>query len=97
MRTHVVTCTDKLQDIMAQRSSQYTPNCSGVKFYIPAWLFLCQFCHAPDLQSWSLYRDDRRRINTTEMDAIRRSAGISKLDRKMNEYIREKMNAHDIG
>jgi hypothetical protein len=25
---------------------------------------------------WSLYEDDRRRINTTEMDALRRSARI---------------------
>jgi hypothetical protein len=29
----------------------------------------------------------------TEMDALRRSAGISKLDRKTNEYIGEAMNA----
>jgi len=29
------------------------------------------------------------------MDALRRSARISKLDRKTNEYIREKMNAQD--
>ena len=37
-----------------------------------------------------LCEDDRRRINATEMDALRRSISISKLDRKMNEYIREK-------
>jgi len=30
------------------------------------------------------------------MDALRRSAGISKLDRKTNEYIREKMDAQDM-
>jgi hypothetical protein len=36
---------------------------------------------------WSLYEDDRRRINATEMDALRRSARTSKLDRKTNEYI----------
>jgi hypothetical protein len=30
------------------------------------------------------------------MDALRRSARISKLDRKTNEYIREKMDAPDI-
>jgi hypothetical protein len=41
-------------------------------------------------EAWSLYEDDRRRINATEMDALRRSARISKLDRKTNEYIREK-------
>ena len=35
------------------------------------------------------------RINATEMDALRRSARISKLDRKTNEYIREKMDAQD--
>jgi len=37
-------------------------------------------------ETWSLYEDDRRRINGTEMDALRRSARISKLDRKTNEY-----------
>ena len=38
-------------------------------------------------ETWSLYEDDRRRINANEMDALRRSARISKLDRKTNEYI----------
>jgi len=47
-------------------------------------------------ETWSLYEDDRMRTNTTEMDALRRSARISKLDRKMNEYIREKMDVQDI-
>jgi hypothetical protein len=47
-------------------------------------------------ETWSLYVDDRRRINTTEMDALRRSARISELDRKTNEYIRGNMNAQDI-
>jgi hypothetical protein len=42
-------------------------------------------------ETWSLYEDGRRRINATEMDALRRSAGISKLDRKTNENIRRKM------
>jgi hypothetical protein len=42
---------------------------------------------------WSLYEDDRRRINATGMDTLRRSARISKLDRKTSEYIREKMDA----
>jgi hypothetical protein len=46
-------------------------------------------------ETWSLYEDDRRRISTTEMDPLRRSARISKLDRKTNEYIREKMDAPD--
>ena len=41
-------------------------------------------------ETWSVYEDDRRRINATEMDALKRSARISKLDRKTNEYIREK-------
>jgi len=45
---------------------------------------------------WSLYEDDRRRINASEMDALRRSARISKLDRKINEYIRGKMDAQDM-
>jgi len=47
-------------------------------------------------KTWSIYEDDRRRINTTEMDALRRSARICKLDRKTNEYIRGKMDAQDI-
>ena len=46
-------------------------------------------------ETWILYEDDRRKINATEMDALRRSARISKLDRKTNEYIREKMEAPD--
>ena len=44
---------------------------------------------------WRLYEDDRRRINGTEMDGLRRSARISKLDRKTNEYITEKMDTQD--
>jgi hypothetical protein len=44
-------------------------------------------------ETCSLYEDDRRRINATEMDALRRSAKISKLDRKTNEYIRGKIDA----
>ena len=46
-------------------------------------------------ETWSLYGDDKRRINTAEMDALRRSARISKLDRKTNEYIREIMNKQE--
>ena len=46
-------------------------------------------------ETWSLHEGDRRRINGTEMDALRRSARISKLDRKMSEYIREKVDAQD--
>ena len=45
---------------------------------------------------WILYEDNRRRINATELDALRRSARISKLDRKTNEYIRGKMDAQDM-
>jgi hypothetical protein len=45
---------------------------------------------------WSLREDDRRRINASEMDALKRSTRISKLDRKTNEYIRRKMDAQDI-
>ena len=33
-------------------------------------------------ETWSLYEDDRRRMNGAETDALRRSARISKLDRK---------------
>jgi len=36
-------------------------------------------------ETWSLYEDDRRGIDGTEMDALGRSARISKLDRKTNE------------
>jgi hypothetical protein len=46
-------------------------------------------------ETWSLYEEDRRRINVTEMVALRRSAKICKLDRKTNEYIRGK--GHDTG
>ena len=46
-------------------------------------------------ETWSLYEGDRRRINATELDVLRRSAGISKLDRKTNEYIRDKTDAQD--
>ena len=46
-------------------------------------------------ETWSLYEDDRRRINGTEMNALRRSARISKLDRKTNEYTGERMDAQD--
>jgi PIN domain nuclease of toxin-antitoxin system len=47
-------------------------------------------------ETCSLYEDDRSRINATEMDALRRSARICKLDRKANEYIRGKMDAQDM-
>jgi hypothetical protein len=47
-------------------------------------------------ETCSLYEDDRRRINATEMDALRRSGGISELDRKTNEYIGGKMDAQDM-
>jgi hypothetical protein len=46
-------------------------------------------------ETWSLYEDDSRRTNAAEMDALRRSARICKLDRKTKEYIREKMAAQD--
>jgi hypothetical protein len=45
---------------------------------------------------WSLYENGRRRINATEMAALRRPARISKLDRKTNEYIRGKMDAQGM-
>jgi hypothetical protein len=44
-------------------------------------------------ETWSLYEDGRKRINATQMDALRRSARISKLDRKTNECVRGKMDA----
>jgi hypothetical protein len=46
-------------------------------------------------ETWRLYEEDSRRINVTEMDALRRSARKSELDRKTNEYIRGKMDAQD--
>jgi hypothetical protein len=42
-----------------------------------------------------LYEDGERRIKAAEMDALRRSTRISKLDRKTNVYIRQKMDAQD--
>jgi len=42
-----------------------------------------------------LYEDGRKIIDGTEMDALRGSAGICKLDRKTNEWIRGKMNVQD--
>jgi hypothetical protein len=48
-----------------------------------------------EAEIWRLYEDDRRGINTTEMDALIRSARISKLYRKTNKYIREKVNPQD--
>jgi hypothetical protein len=44
----------------------------------------------------SLYEDGRRRTNGTEVDVLRLSARISKLDRKTNEYIRGQMDAQDM-
>jgi len=44
----------------------------------------------------ALHFQDRRKINATGMDALRRSARVSKLDRKTNEYIRRKMDAQDM-
>ena len=41
-------------------------------------------------ETLGLYEDKRRRINSSEMDALRRAARMSKLDGKTNEYIREK-------
>jgi hypothetical protein len=36
------------------------------------------------------------RVNATEMDVLRRSTRIPKLDRKTNEYIRGKIDAQDM-
>jgi hypothetical protein len=47
-------------------------------------------------ETCSLYEDDRRRIDESEMDELRRSARISKLDRKTNVYIKGKMDAQDM-
>jgi hypothetical protein len=41
-------------------------------------------------ETWSLYEDDRRGINATEMDALRRSVRICKLDRKRLSVLEEK-------
>jgi hypothetical protein len=35
-------------------------------------------------------------MDATEMDALRRSAGISKVDRETNEYISGKMDAKEM-
>ena len=47
-------------------------------------------------ETCSLYEGDRRRINGTERDGLRGSARISKLERKTNGYIREKMDTQDM-
>ena len=44
-------------------------------------------------ETWSLCEVDRRTINGTEMDVVRRSARVSKLGRKTNGGVRENMNA----
>jgi hypothetical protein len=41
-------------------------------------------------KTWSLYEDDRRGVNVTDMDAIRLSARIPKLDRKRMCVLEEK-------
>jgi hypothetical protein len=46
-------------------------------------------------ETWSLYEDERRRFNATEMDALRRSARNSKLDRKQMNIL-EKKRKHQI-
>jgi hypothetical protein len=38
-------------------------------------------------ETWSLYEDDRRGADATEMDPLRRPARISKLGGKTNDYI----------
>jgi len=38
------------------------------------------------VETWSLYEDGRRRVNGAGLDELKRSARISKLDRKTNEY-----------
>lgn len=42
---------------------------------------------------WAL--NIKRRLNAVEMDYLRRSARISKPERKMNEEVRNKMNARE--
>jgi hypothetical protein len=42
-------------------------------------------------ETWSLYEDDRKRINAAEMDVLRRSARISKLDRKQMSILEEEL------
>jgi hypothetical protein len=41
-------------------------------------------------ERWLLYGDERRRISGTEMDVLRGSARICKVERKTNEYVRGK-------
>ena len=41
-------------------------------------------------ETWSLYENDRKGIDGPQMDGLGRSARISKLDTKTNEYIIEK-------
>jgi hypothetical protein len=63
-----------------------------IRYYV--WIFIW-LVNSEILKDWNLYEDDMRRINTIEMDALRWSAKISKLDRKTNEYMRGKMDVQD--
>lgn len=44
---------------------------------------------------WTLSAEMKRKINTVEMDYLRRSEGISRLQRINNEDIRQRANAHE--
>jgi Reverse transcriptase (RNA-dependent DNA polymerase) len=48
-------------------------------------------CYGAEL--WTMGVDEKRRIQAVEMDYLRRSAGISRLERRTNEEVRHIMNA----
>lgn len=50
-------------------------------------------CYGSEI--WTINAEHRRKINTVEMDYLRRSAGISKRDHITNEEIRNKMKAQE--
>lgn len=46
-------------------------------------------------ETWRITERNRQRLEATEMDALRRSAGVSRRERIRNEEIREQMGVQD--
>jgi hypothetical protein len=61
-----------------QRTQQKT----GKRWYVSNNMVKSVVIYGAEI--WSLYEDNRMRISATEMDALRRSTRISKLDRETN-------------
>lgn len=52
-------------------------------------------CCAVVSEKWFLNTDFKRKLYTTEMVYLRRSAGISRMEHIMNEQIKKKINVQD--